>query len=180
MSLDEIVLPITDPETEWVRGRALAKMSPTRDHALVQLRLGSALDAWAGLSGEVGAEWRFRLAPPGEVRRPLVPDIAFVRRERLAFRSYEKIQAPDFAPNVAIEILSPGDDVRDVTEKIGVYLRAGVEVVIVVDPAKRTFAAHDPAGERSFASGDAFEHPALPGFRLEVAAFFASTLDRSR
>jgi hypothetical protein len=28
MELDEIVLPETKPETEWVRGRALQKLSP--------------------------------------------------------------------------------------------------------------------------------------------------------
>ncbi|GAC1310293.1 MAG: Uma2 family endonuclease [Vulcanimicrobiaceae bacterium] len=179
MPLDEIVLPITDPETEWVRGRARAKMSPTRDHARVQLRLGSALDAWAGASGEVGPEWRFRLAPPGEVRRPLVPDLAFVRRERLAAHSDEAIQAPDFAPNLAVEILSPGDDDRDVAEKTRVYLRAGVDVVMVVDPRARTVVAHDAGGDRSFTVADAFEHPALPGFRLELAPFFAAALDRS-
>jgi hypothetical protein len=32
MSLHEIVLPETKPETEWVRGRALQKVSPTYDH----------------------------------------------------------------------------------------------------------------------------------------------------
>jgi len=46
MELDEIVLPETKPETEWVRGRALQKMSPMRDHSLIQgeliLRLGHA------------------------------------------------------------------------------------------------------------------------------------------
>lgn len=178
MSLEEIVLPITDPETEWVRGRALAKMSPTRDHARVQMRLAAALDAWAGPIGEVGTEWRFRLEPPGEVRRPLVPDIAFVRRERLAPKSHEEIQAPDFAPNVAVEVLSPGDDARDVAEKIRVYLRAGVSLAIVVDPHARTFVAHDASGERAFATHDTFVHTALPGFRLALAAFFASSLDR--
>jgi hypothetical protein len=32
MSLHEIVLPETKPETEWVRGRALQKVSPTLRH----------------------------------------------------------------------------------------------------------------------------------------------------
>jgi len=83
MSIDEIVLPITEPETEWVRGRALQKMSPQRDHARVQMKLAGALDGWARGRGEVGTEWRFRIALAGEPRRPLVPDIAFVASERL-------------------------------------------------------------------------------------------------
>jgi hypothetical protein len=76
MSLHEIVLPETEPETEWILGRAVQKVSPFRTHARLQLTLGAALLAWAEGRGEVGSEWRFRVAPPGEVRRPLVPDVA--------------------------------------------------------------------------------------------------------
>ncbi len=36
MSLHEIVLPETKPETEWVRGRALQKVSPRYRHARCQ------------------------------------------------------------------------------------------------------------------------------------------------
>jgi hypothetical protein len=43
MAPADIVLSITDPESEWVRGRALQKMSPTRSHALLQAALSSAL-----------------------------------------------------------------------------------------------------------------------------------------
>ncbi|HMF27287.1 MAG TPA: Uma2 family endonuclease, partial [Candidatus Cybelea sp.] len=83
MAQHEILLPETKPETEWVRGRALQKVSPQRDHARLQLALGIALDRWAAGAGEVGTEWRFRVAPPGEVRRPLVPDVAYVSKERI-------------------------------------------------------------------------------------------------
>ena len=61
--LHEIVLPATKPETEWVRGRALQKMSPQRDHSRLQGMLNSALMQWAEGRGEVGPEWRFRVAP---------------------------------------------------------------------------------------------------------------------
>ena len=69
MSIHEIVLPETKPETEWVRGRALQKVSPKRDHSRLQGALTIALTRWATGRGEVGPEWRFRVAPPGEVRR---------------------------------------------------------------------------------------------------------------
>ncbi len=178
MSLAEIVLPITDPETEWVRGRALRKMSPTRDHGRIQMRIASALDAWAGPLGEVATEWRFRLAPPGEARRPLVPDVAFLRVERQRERSYAQIQAPDISPNAVVEVLSPDDDPRDVRDKIDVYLRSGVDVVIVIDPRKRTVVACDATTTRSFGAAETFEHAALPGFVIDLAPFFANALDR--
>jgi hypothetical protein len=36
MSILEIVLPETKPETEWVRGRPLQKVSAQRTHSLLQ------------------------------------------------------------------------------------------------------------------------------------------------
>jgi len=76
MAIDEIVLPITKPETEWVRGRARQKVSPARNHGRVAAKLSALLDTWAAGRGEVAVEWRFRVTVPGEPRRPLVPDIS--------------------------------------------------------------------------------------------------------
>src|SRR5947209_18307452 len=114
MHTEEIVLPDTEPETEWILGRPVQKMSPFRDHARLQVRFAALLDAWAAGRGEVGTEWRFRIAPPGEVRRPLVPDLAYVSKERLAGLEGMDLQAPPLAPDVAIEILSPSRVLRHV------------------------------------------------------------------
>lgn len=147
MSIHEIVLPETKPETEWVRGRALQKLSPQRTHSRLQGALTMELSTWAGDRGEVGPEWRFRVAPPGEVRRPLVPDVAYVSNERLRPLSDEELELPPLAPDVAVEILPPGDRRIDVDDKIGVYLRAGSTLVIVVDPRKRVVELHDASGK---------------------------------
>jgi Uma2 family endonuclease len=177
MSTPEIVLAETKPETEWVRGRALQKVSPQRDHARLQSKLGSALDAWAGArGGEVGTEWRFRLQPKGEIRRPLVPDIAFVAAETLRGVSREDLQIPSFAPTVAVEILSPDDRRLDLESKIDVYLRAGTALVIVVDPNAQCIELHDAAGTAMVYRGEALRHAALPAFELDVAAYFDSAL----
>jgi Uma2 family endonuclease len=177
MSLEEIVLPITRPETEWVRGRALVKMSPTRDHARIQSHFAAALDAWSIGRGEVGTEWRFRIAVPGEARRPLVPDVSFVDIEALRGLSHEDIQLPAFAPTVAVEVLSRGDLSADVASKIDVYLRGGSRLVIVIDSRERTLVAHDAEKISTFLSDEVFTHPALPDFRLELGPFFSRALD---
>jgi Uma2 family endonuclease len=174
MLLDEIVLPETKPETEWVRGRPLQKVSPKRDHSRIQGRFGAALEAWAQGRGEWGPEWRFRVAPPGEPRRPLVPDLAFVSYERLRGHDLEAIQAPAFAPDVAIEILSKGDRRLDIADKIAVYLSAGTLLVIVVDPARRTVALHDPERATLLCEQDTLVHPALPEFALDLTTLFAA------
>src|SRR6202040_3305648 len=118
----EIILPEAKPALEWVNGRVLQKVSPQRKHAVAQGRFYGALDAWARErgSGEVGTEWEFRIAPPGEVRRPLVPDVAYLSYDRVPYEDEEAADIPRVAPDVAVEVLSPRDHRRDVDEKIRV------------------------------------------------------------
>ncbi|HEY0614141.1 MAG TPA: Uma2 family endonuclease [Candidatus Elarobacter sp.] len=174
MSIHEIVLPETKPETEWILGRAVRKVSPRRTHSWLQRELVLALAAWARGRGHVGAEWRFRVAPPGEIRRPLVPDVAYVADERLRGLHGYDLEIPPFAPDVAVEILSPGDRSRSVEHKIGVYLASGASLVMVVDPRHRTVAVHDARGARVLGDADTVTHDALPGFSLSVRELFAA------
>ncbi len=179
MPLHEIVLPETKPETEWVRGRPLQKVSPQRDHSLLQGALVIELNRWAHGRGEVGPEWRFRIAPPGEVRRPLVPDVSYVSNARLRDLTDEQLQIPPLAPDVAVEILSPDDRRVDVDDKIGVYLRAGSSLVIVVDPQRRIVELHDGTTTTHLDPSGTIQHAALPGFAYPVAELFA-VLQRAR
>jgi Uma2 family endonuclease len=173
MSIHEIVLPETKPETEWVRGRPLQKVSPKRDHSRLQGALTIALTRWATGRGEVGPEWRFRVAPPGEVRRPLVPDVAFVSNERLRPLTDEELELPPIAPDVAVEILSPDDRRIDIDSKIEVYLRAGSSLVVVVDPKRRVVELHDRDETVQLDESGIIEHWALPEFVYPVRDLFA-------
>lgn len=173
MSIREIVLPETKPETEWVRGRALQKVSPQRTHSRLQGALTIALGHWAEGRGESGPEWRFRVAPPGEARRPLVPDVAYVSHERLRPLSDADLQMPPLAPDVAVEILSPDERHIDVDDKSSVYLRAGSSLVIIVDPARRVVELHDRDGVTLLDESRAIEHWAMPEFRYAVRDLFA-------
>jgi Uma2 family endonuclease len=174
MSLHEIVLPETKPETEWVRGRALRKVSPTYDHSALQAELVIALRLWAdaGGHGRVGTEWRFRVAPPGAIVRPLVPDVAFLSYSALPREARADAQVPLGAPTVAVEVNSPRDRRADVEHKIATYLAAGTAAVMVVDPSRGTVAVHDHDGTRVLQRGDMLTHPALPDFALDIAALF--------
>jgi Uma2 family endonuclease len=176
MSLHEIVLETTKPETEWVRGRALRKVSPTYRHGLTQRRVATALGAWAesGSHGRVATEWRFRVTPPGEVTRPLVPDVAYVSFGALpADAADDDVDVSRLAPTVAVEVLSQGDRAEDVRDKIRVYLAGGTATVIVVDPQLERVTLHDVAGACVVMEGQVVTHPVLPGFSLDLAALFA-------
>jgi len=129
---------------------------------------------WAEKRGEVGTEWRFRVAPPGEIRRPLVPDVAYASNERLRPLSYEELQVPPLAPDVVVEILSPDDRRADVDDKIDTYLRAGSSLAIVVDPSERIVELRDGFKIARLGEGDAIEHAALPGFRYSVSELFGA------
>ncbi len=170
----EIVLPETKPETEWLRGRPVQKVSPKRKHGELQLWLGERLRSWARGRGRVASEWRFRIAPPGEMIRPLVPDLSFLAYDRMPEAAENDWDTPLVAPNAAVEIRSPGDRSADLEDKVATLLRAGTHVVIVVDPRTRTVAAIASGRERSFSGADTFEHDALPGFSFSLAEMFAA------
>jgi Uma2 family endonuclease len=150
-------------------------VSPTYSHAVLQRLVAAALGDWADLGehGRVGTEWRFRVAPPHEIVRPLVPDIAFLAFTDVAANApAEDVEVPLGAPTVAIEIVSPDDRSADVADKIATYLRAGTALVLVLDPRAQTLGAYD-GDTRFFRNGERFEHPVLPGFSLDLAALFA-------
>jgi Uma2 family endonuclease len=67
------------------------------------------------------------------------PDVAFVSKERLP-------QVPrgfiPLAPDLAVEVVSPGDAENEVYEKVLEYLKAGTRLVLIAYPESRTIAAY--------------------------------------
>jgi Uma2 family endonuclease len=181
-STGEITVPETKPATEWVNGRALQKVSPRERHARAQLAIASALRAWAAATGagRVGTEWEFRVTPPHEMTRPLVPDVAFLSYERLAYENDDDAQIPYMAPDIAAEIISPGDHRRDIEEKVRVYLASGSGLVLLIDPLEQTLTARDSNGERRCSRFETFAHETLPGFSLKVASIFEKPQPKRR
>lgn len=170
----DIVLPETKPALEWINGRAVQKVSPKRKHALAQIQFASALNAWARAAGAgmVGTEWHFHVEPPGEDRRPLVPDVAFLSFARLPYARQLETEIPDVAPDVAIEILSPNDLAADIREKVRVFLAAGARAVVLVDPETETVTICEQMQSTRLERCQTFEHSSLPGFRLAIEDLF--------
>src|SRR5215467_15425377 len=109
--MHEIVLPETKPALEWINNRVVQKVSPRRKHSLAQSQFLVALMGWAQGEhcGRVGPEWEFRLAPAGEIRRPLVPDVAYLSYSRVARENEAEADIPRIAPEAVVEVLSLGD-----------------------------------------------------------------------
>jgi Uma2 family endonuclease len=116
------------------------------------------------VSGDTG----FRLND----RTVLAPDVAFVRQERV-----ESVRGKSFAngaPDLAVEIFSPSDGIRQSTRKVKQYLAAGCHTVWVVYPKREEVKVFEASGaERALHAGDLLEAPdLLPGFAVKVAELF--------
>jgi Uma2 family endonuclease len=168
------VLDARKPYLELINGRKVRKVSPKTRHSRLQMKLGTILDAWATGRGVVGTEWRFWLVPTGEERTSLVPDVAYVSNERFNRLDGDAREMPPFAPDIAVEIRSPGDRASNVQRKIELYLAHGSTLVIDVDPQTRRIVLHDASTMSVLPEGDRFEHAAVPGLTFDVRALFAS------
>jgi len=75
----------------------------------------------------------------GEESNPL-PDLSFVSRERLPQRLD---QNANFAPDLAVEVLSRGDDVAEIDKKVLQYQKSGVRLgsiaVIIYHRSRKQF-----------------------------------------
>ncbi|MEO6991013.1 MAG: Uma2 family endonuclease [Candidatus Baltobacteraceae bacterium] len=169
----ELGIPEVKPAIESIRGRWEQKVSPRRRHAILQARLSTLLTNWAGDRGEVGSEWRFYFVPVDAKPSSLVPDVAYVSFERMPEAWGELREAPTIAPDIAIEVLSPGDRKRTLGEKIDLYLAYGSKLVVVVDPLARTVATLTNATSETFGAGEVARSNVYRDLALDIDDLFA-------
>lgn len=107
------------------------------------------------------------------------PDVFFVRGGRLP----EGVPAGwvTVAPDLAVEVVSPGDLAESLEEKLEECLQAGVPVVWVIYPATRTAHVVRPGEPRLVLhDGDALTAPGvLPSFSVALRELFV-VLDTAR
>ena len=125
---------------ELVRGE-LVKMSPAgHQHGRIVLNLTTPLDQFVRanrLGAVYAAETGFKLSE--DVVR--APDAAFIRRERVEAVGLTTGFWPG-APDLAAEVVSPGDTHAEVQDKIADWLDAGTRLVVVVNPSTQTVALY--------------------------------------
>src|SRR5439155_5318412 len=69
------------------------------------------------------------------------PDLGFVKRERIEKIGIPKKYFPG-SPDLAVEIVSPGDTMNEVDEKVEMWLERGATMVWVVNPRKKTVSVY--------------------------------------
>ena len=162
---------IPDKRTELVRGVLVVREPAGGRHGRVASELsrviGNHVHAHA-LGAVYAAETGFTLARrPDTVR---APDVAFVRRERLP--DPEPTGFPDLAPDLVVEVLSPGDRAGKILAKVADWLSAGTKLVWVVDPERRLSRVYRSDGSETIvpADGALDGEDVLPAFSCPLAS----------
>jgi Uma2 family endonuclease len=165
-----------DHRYELIRGHLVVREpSPGLTHGFVATRLNTALAHYV-LTHKLGEcfapETGFKFeSDPDTVRGP---DGAFVRADRIP----EQLNAPygNVAPDLVIEVRSPSNRLRELAEKVDLYLRTGVRMVWLVEPKQRILTVHEPGkapvqlGPDDILDGG----DVVPGFRFAIAELFTS------
>jgi Uma2 family endonuclease len=160
---------------ELVRGE-LRKMAPAgHEHGGIVMNVSTPLDQHVranDLGRVYAAETGFKLASNPDVVR--APDVAFVSRKRLEETGDTEGYWPG-APDLAVEVISPGDSYTEVEEKVVDWLEAGTHMVAVINPRKRLITVYRSlsevavlTAEDSLDGGDV-----VPGWRVPVASLFS-------
>ena len=165
---------VPDGKAELVRGELRVTPPPGAPHGVAGSNLVFTLTTHVrrhGLGRVFGDSVGYELVRlPRTVR---VPDGSFVRAERLPA---EGIGAGllNFAPDLAIEVLSPSESASELEEKLDDYLFSGTPLIWVVDPVRRTVmivAADAPV--RWLREGDSLDGgTVIPGFTCPVSDIF--------
>jgi Uma2 family endonuclease len=175
---DLIALPDDGLRHELLDGEHVVTPSPAVAHQLIlwdlSREIANFLDAHP-----VGTA----LAAPFDVKLSLftvlVPDLVYFTAERFARVVNEKHAVA--APDLVVEILSPGTRRRDKGRKRAIYEREGVAEYWVVDPEAKQVSVRrraEPAPgfttamTLAYAKRDVLASPLFPGLRIPLARIF--------
>lgn len=153
----------------------LRTMSPAgfehgRIAAIILTRLGLHVEKH-GLGATFSSETGFLLtAKPDTVR---APDVAFVKAPRLGIAAGRTGYWPG-APDLAVEVISPGDSYSEVLAKANQWLEHGGQQVWLVVPRVQQVAIHRTENRiEMFSMGQTLSaSDLLPGFELALADIF--------
>jgi Uma2 family endonuclease len=158
---------------ELVRGELREMTPPGGIHGSTAVNFSSLLLGFVKEKklGVVMVETGYKLASnPDTIRGP---DISFLSTAKLSPGGL-----PDGyiegAPDLAVEIVSPGDTASEIQDKVQDYLAYGTQMIWVVYPQQRIVIIHYPDGmARTLRETDTLSgESVIPGFSCQVAEIF--------
>ena len=175
MTVEEFLASsVPEGKAELIRGELRVTPPPGAPHGTAAINLVVMLANYVramGLGRVFGDSFGYELVRlPRTVR---VPDGSFVRAERLPPAGIGP-GLLKFAPDLAIEVLSPSESASELEEKLDDYLFSGTPLIWVVDPVRRTVmivAADAPV--RWLRESDTLDGgTVVPGFTCPVSDIF--------
>ena len=160
---------------ELIDGRVVPMVPTGGEHGWIEMTLGAKLDSFVRdkqlgwvLVGEVGIYTRRN---PDRVRGA---DIAFLSRERAP--EGLPLGFLEMAPDLVVEIVSPGDRWQEVQQKLEVYFEIGVGQVWLVSPKSCEVMVHDsPVQLCRLGEGETLKGVGvLEGFGVEIKELFGA------
>jgi Uma2 family endonuclease len=155
---------------QLIKGELLTMPLPKCVHGRVAANLTILLGqhAKANRLGDVHAESGYHLE-----RNPdtvLGPDVSFVSAERIDRPDEHYYNGP---PDLAVEVLSPGDRRGYVERKLALWLETGTRSVWLVNPQRRTVEVISSLDDRrTLHETDELVDDTVPGFRVRVSEIF--------
>jgi Uma2 family endonuclease len=175
VTADELLrMPDDGFRYELIHGE-VNRMSPAgslhgRIAATIAVHIGQHVRS-RNLGAVFGAETGFRLATdPDHVR---APDVAFVAQQRLADTGIPDGFFPG-PPDLAVEVVSPGDTFTAVEGKVADWLAHGTRLVVVADARRQRVTCYRSTTEvRLLGENDAVDGgDVVPGWSLPVRQIF--------
>jgi Uma2 family endonuclease len=170
----EELLRMGEGKRELVLGEVVELTPPGIRHGRIQTQVAHLLKGFvdeAGTDDYVTTESGYKLTfGPDTVR---APDVAVVCAARTA--DYEdEIGYLPFAPDLAVEVVSPSDSFTDVETKARMWIAHGARLVWVVEPDSRRVLVYERGKDRrDLGEDDVLEAgELLPGFSVTVSRLF--------
>jgi len=175
---DLVALPEDQLRHELIDGEHVVTPSPGTVHQSILLNLVRLLLPYldrVGLGRMLVAPFDVKLS----MFTVFVPDLVYFTAERFGRVVNEKHATA--APDLVVEILSPGTRRRDKGRKRAVYDREGVREYWIVDPEARSStilrrprvdAGLTDVSTLTVAAGDILESPLFPGLRIPLRDVF--------
>jgi Uma2 family endonuclease len=167
-------LPEEEPALEFVDGVVAQKLSPKTRHSRLQTYLAERINRVVEPRRLALAFTELRTTFAGA---SFVPDVAVFVWDRLPIDADGEFIDDVFTPpDIAVEILSPGQRVARVAERCHWYVENGVRIGVLINPRDRTVTIFRTGVPPRMLSGDdAIDlSDILPGFELTARELFAA------
>lgn len=158
---------------ELIDGDLLMTPSPTSFHQGISRNLLLILHAWIS-KNDLGQIWYAPLDVYFSDENVVQPDLFFLSKAHLKKITPKCIKG---APDLVVEILSPGTETRDMVTKRKLYYRFGVQEYWIVDPNKKTIEVITWQGSEfktlvTYPETASFASPLFPGLSFKISEIF--------